>query len=213
VGFAGFAGIVGGIVLMFITGMVRDGVLLVAATLACLVFALGWALVLDDPGPWWRKLGMPAAFLLSGLALGIGFCGIVGLFAAHTDAYVWARGQDVQLQVPTVENGGSTCRQVGSEVGGGTWDCDLSWTVSDDNQVDGIADVSSAELDNHGDTIPARALGSDAVSAGLGRSLPDSQVVLGDIPWWVGPAGVGLALLLGLGGVLLPAIVNEAKAS
>ena len=206
VGFIGCAGIAGGIVLMvFVTGMVRDGALLIAATLAFLVLAGGCALVAGEPAPWPRKLPAGVVFLLSGLALGIGFCGIVGLFAAHTDAYVWARGQDVRIQVPTVQDGGGTCRQVGSEVGGGTWDCDLSWTVGDDsgNEVDGIADISSTELDNHGDTIAGRALGGSAVSAGLGRSLPDSQVVLGDLPWWVGPAGLGGALLLGFGGALV----------
>ena len=212
VGFLGLAGIVGGIVLMFITGMVRDGVLLVALALAFLIGAAGWQLAAQDPGPWARKLGMPVAFLVAGLAVGVGFCGIAGLFAAHTDAYVWARGQDVQIQVPTIDEGGGTCRQVGSAVGGGTWDCDLSWTVGDNDEVDGIADISSAEMDDKADTIAGRALGSSAVSARMGRSLADSQVVLGDIPGWVGPAGLGLAALIGIGG-FVRAVGREARRS
>lgn len=215
VGFIGFGGIVGGIVLMFVTGMVRDGVLLVAATLTFLVCAAGWTLTAKAPGPWRRKLGMPSAFLIGGLAAGIGFCGIAGLFAAHTDAYVWARGQDVQIQIPTADEGGGMCEQLGAPTADSTWDCDLSWTVNDneDDELSGIATISSAEMDPKAESIAGRALGSSAVSARLGPSLADSQVVLGDIPGWAGPAGLGFALLLGIGGLVRSTKATRAKAS
>jgi hypothetical protein len=49
------------------------------------------------------------------------------------------------------------------------------------------------------------------VSAGLGPSLADSQVVLGDLAGWVGPAGLGFALLLGIGGFVGSALASRPK--
>jgi hypothetical protein len=198
-----------GVVLMFVTGMVLYGVLLVALTFAGWIVAAGLAVARDR-----RSLAGSALtvvpFVAAAFLVGVIVCAVAGLFAAHTDAYIWARGQEVRLEVPTIGPGSSLsggegmCDQVGSAVGGGEWSCGLSWQAGG-TTVDGTAYITDDDKNGHADTIPARALGSSAVSARLGPSRATSQVVLGDIPWWTIPAAFGALVVLGVGGLVVSA--------
>jgi hypothetical protein len=194
--------IVVGPVLMFITGMVRYGVLLIA--LAFVLLTILGGLAMSDGDSARRRILLLGPFAVAAILVGVGVCGIFGLFAAHTDAYIYARGQDVQLEVPQVgpgeapSGGLGMCDQVGSEAGSGEWSCQLSWQ-DNGSTVDGYAYLSGADLDSK-DTVAGRAIGSTAVSIAVGESRATSQVVLGDIPWWVIPAAFGAAILAAVGG-------------
>jgi hypothetical protein len=178
-----------GIALLFVPGTALYGVLLLAAGLAASTVTLG-LLLKSTGGPGWRVL--TACVLLAGICTGAIAVSIAGMVERRTDAYVWRHGTDVELLRPELGAGagGGTglCNRAGSN-----WHCALDWTAGE-TTVSGQATIDRREFDGRSATIPARALGSHAVSVGAHPRSTGNQLVLGAVPFWVAPGAAAVEI-------------------
>jgi hypothetical protein len=189
---AGILLIPAGIVLLFVGNATLYGILCIAVGLGCMTTYLG---IPDKPKdgarPGRARTAVTAWMTVAGLSTCVLTLCVGGLIVRHTNAYIWRYGTDVTLDRPgmgspdDVRHGVGECTKFA-----GNWSCSLHW-LAGDQLVEGHADIDQQEFaDDSGGDIPARALGSSAVSVGARPRTIGSQVRLGVIPLWVALAPI-----------------------